>query len=285
MKKYLIPITLLALFLAQGCTPDRYAIERTYWRINQQTKSILDNPNGTPPVEVTRVVELLRNFSGSHPGSKLSLKAEFDIANLYLATKEYALAREQLTSIRDRFKEHEGICAEARFLTGISYQREGKLSESAQEFTRLITDYPESYRAFVLPHYFVQYYVARGMDIEASQALKNAITYYAGIAEKHPETKMGLTADLFIAKCHSEMKDWQAAADEFARIFETYRSSGFNLEGVLFNEALIYLKELKDVNKAREILAILVETYPESRYIKTAFKYTSLLEQKEKDRP
>jgi len=280
--KRLTACLLLALFSLQGCAPDRYSIEKSYWKITNAAKRVFDNPNGVPPAEVNRVVTLLREFARAYPQSPLSVEAEFNVAHLYFAKRDYTRARDQLTAMLEKYAKNKGIGSEALFLIAISYQRQGRLETSTEQFKKLLAEYPESKRSFVLPYYFVRYYAANEMNTEASAALRDALEYYAKTAKAHEGTKTEFTMDLFMARCHMEMKDWKAASAEFNRIYDKYKAKGFNMEGVLFNLALLYLKELNDEARARETLSILAKEYPESEYISTARNLVKKMEQKQK---
>jgi TolA-binding protein len=267
-----------------GCAPDQYAQERAYWRVIRQAKRIFDNPQGSPPAQTNRVVMQLREFARAYPDHKLSLDAEFNIAHLYFARKEYARAREQLTLIAEKYAGRGETVSEALFLQGVSYQREGKIEAANGKFQELLAAYPDSKRAFALPFYFVRYYGIKELESEGTKALKDALDYYTNVAKNQPGTLRGFTADLFKARCYLERKKWESAAAEFDRVYEKYRGTKFNLEGVLFNLAFLYLKQLKNETKAKETLAILVRDYPKSSYISTARDLVRQMELQKKNK-
>lgn len=268
-------IVLLGLALI-GCSTDQYAIERQYWQIQRQAEKIFKNPQASPPNELERVVGLFNKFIQNYPKDNLSTEAEFNIARLYIVKEEYDKARTQLKTIIDKHGQSEGICAEAIFLNGNSYQVEDKWGLALEQYKKIMQEYPITLRGIDIPVYIAQYYKAKYQPDRMMAAYQEAISHYRALADKYPDSPLAYKLDSLVAQCYIALKEWQNAIASFNSIIEKYKGKVNNVDALLLDIALIYHRELKDKAKAKETLERFIQDYPNSKLIKTA---TALLKE------
>ena len=60
----------------------------------------------------------------------LALQAQFSIGHLYLAKGEYEKARQEYAKLMSGCDKRGGVCAEAEFAIGGSYEAEGNWAEA-----------------------------------------------------------------------------------------------------------------------------------------------------------
>jgi len=268
--KYLTRICfLVSLFIIVGCGNDQYAIEKRYWQAQKQAEKIFKNPQGTPPLQLKRVVNRLAQFIQKYPNTNLAIDAEFNIARLYMVKEEYSQARAQLQKIIDEHKKHLAICAEAVFLTGNTYQIQNKWDLALEQYRKIMQLYPVTPKGIDIPVYIAQYYKVKYQPDKMIAAYQEAIAHYKGLADKYRNTPMSYITSMLAGKCYIAIKDWQGAVGTFNSIITQYKGK-VDLQEALITSALVYANELKDKVKAKEMLETLIKDYPRSSFLKAA---------------
>ncbi|MDD5166819.1 MAG: tetratricopeptide repeat protein [Candidatus Omnitrophica bacterium] len=276
MKKVIL-LVLLA-FVLSGCADDQFGIEKKYWSLQRQEEKIFSNPSASPENELEKVVARLNAFIKKYPKNNLAVKAEFDIANLYTVKEEYNKARSQLKAVLAKYSKFDSICSEAVFLLGYNYEKQNKWSLALEQYKKIMQDYPLTSQGLSIPVYIAQYYKSKFQPDNMVMALQEAIAHYKGLANKYPNSPLGLRAYMLVADCYIVLKDWQNAVNTFKTAIDAYKSK-VNVDAIMMNMALIYKRELKNNTKAKEALEGLLKEYPKSKLAKSA---TALLEEMEK---
>ena len=276
MKKVIL-LVLLA-FVLSGCADDQFGIEKKYWSLQRQEEKIFSNPSASPENELEKVVARLNAFIKKYPKNNLAVKAEFDIANLYTVKEEYNKARSQLKAVLAKYSKFDSICSEAVFLLGYNYEKQNKWSLALEQYKKIMQDYPLTSQGLSIPVYIAQYYKSKFQPDNMVMALQEAIAHYKGLANKYPNSPLGLRAYMLTADCYIVLKDWQNTVNTFKTAIDAYKSK-VNVDAIMLNMALIYKRELKNNTKAKEALEGLLKEYPKSKLAKSA---TALLEEMEK---
>jgi len=276
--KRLVYSILVFCFVASlvGCANDQFAIEKELWRLQKQASKIFTNPDATPPRELETAVNKFDAFANKYPQNYLAIEAEFNIAQLYLAKKEFAAARDKLNAIVKKHIKSAIVCSEAEFLIGNSYELANNWGLALQQYKKLIQDYAATPRGLSLPIYIAQQYQTKYQPDKMLEAYQEAITHYRELALKYPDSPLAFNAHSLVAKCYIVSKDWQNAINSLKVIIEKYKGKAA-LDGVLMNMAMLYDKQLNDQVKARETLEQLKKEYPQSRLVKTATALLSKL--------
>ncbi|MDD5565774.1 MAG: tetratricopeptide repeat protein [Candidatus Omnitrophica bacterium] len=267
MKKTLL--VLLALIFITGCADDQYAIERRYWFLKKQAEKIFNNPEASPPRELETIVANHYSFIKKYPNNVLSLRANFDIASLYAVKKEFEKARAHLNSMRAQYSANLSINADITTAIGSTYEIEEKWPQALEQYNKVIKEYPLTPTGFSIPVYIAKYYERTYQPDRAIATYHQAIGHYKGLIDKHPGTPVALNAGLMIADCYGSLADWSNAAKTLEGILKDYKDK-VNLDALMMNTALLYLGQLKDEFRAKELLHTLVNDYPKSRYSGTA---------------
>jgi outer membrane protein assembly factor BamD (BamD/ComL family) len=268
-KISLIAILACLGFVLAGCANDEYSIEKKYWQAKKQAEKILRNPHATPPNELDKAVNNLNVFSEKYPKSNLGIDAEFSIANLYIIKENYDAGRAQLRKIIQKYNKSKELVAQAIFLIGNSYELQDKWASALEQYRKIMQDYSETIKGLEIPIYIAQHYKIKYEPDKMMAALQEAITYYKGIAARHPVTPLSYNMDLLVAQCYMETKDWQGAIDTLNGMLTTYNGKA-NFEEILLSLSGIYAQRLNNPAKAKEILEVLLKEYPKSKYAKSA---------------
>lgn len=277
-KKFLLLISIALVAMLAGCGSDQYAIEKKYWRLQKQAEKIFSNPAASPVNELENVVSRLNAFIKEYPQNNLTIKAEFDIANLYTVKEEYQKARAQLKAMLSKYNKSEMICSEAVFLSGYTFEKESKWNLALEQYKKIIQEYAITPRGLSIPMYIAQYYKTKYQPDNMVAALHEAISHYKALADKYPDSPLGLRAYTLVTDCYAALNDWQNVINSLKIAIDNYKKR-VNVDGIMMNMALIYSRQLKDNIKAREVLERLLKEYPKSKLAKTA---TALLKELEK---
>jgi TolA-binding protein len=268
MKKipYLL-IFVLFTFLLAGCSDDQYALEKQYWYTKKSATKIFVNPEATPPMELSRAVSKLVNFSKRFPKTQLAVDADFTVAQLYVVKKDYPKARTYLQSMVGKYKSFPVICAESTFLLGKTYEVDEQWDRALQQYKNIMRDYPVTPRGLSVAVYIASYYRQKYQPDKMVQAYQEAITFYKELSLKYPNTPLSLKADMLTAQCYMAIQDWQAAANSLEVIIREYKGK-VRVDNFMLKLASIYKKNLKDEARSKEILNQIIKEYPEGKVAK-----------------
>lgn len=279
MSRLICIIVLFSLFASLvGCGSDQYAIEKRYWRVRKQAEKIFRNPHASPPKELEKVVGLLNDFIKKYPKSNLSLQAEFNISRLYIVKEEYEQARDYLRKLLDKYRDSK-IATEIIFLIGNSYELEDNWDSALNNYKKIMRDYPVTFRGLDIPIYIAQHYKVKFQPDKMIAAFKEAIAHYRALADKYPNLPVAYTADSLIAQSYIALKDWNNAIVSLNYVIDKHKDR-FNVDRMLLEMSLIYIRELKNMAKAKEALERLIKDYPKSNLVNIA---TGLLKELEKN--
>ncbi len=269
--KNILSLAIISAFglLLSGCANDEYSIEKRYWQAKKQAEKILRNPHATPPNALEKAVANLNQFGEKYPKSNLAVDADFSIANLYIVKENYDLGRQQLRKLIQKYEKSKELTAQAIFLIGNSYERQDKWASALEQYRTIMQNYSETIKGLEIPIYIAQHYKIKYEPDKMIAALQEAITYYKGIAAKHPVTPLSYNMDLLVAQCYMEIKDWQGAVNTLNGMLATYNGKA-SFEEILLSLSGIYSQRLNNPNKAKEILEVLLKEYPKSKYAKSA---------------
>lgn len=287
-KNYLaIFLSLVIIFLSACSDNDYYLIEKRYYRIKKEAGRIYDNPLGSPPKELERVVGLFRDFSKKSPNNNLSLDAEFQIANLYAVKEEYNKARSQLKAIINKYPKTQSITTEAIFLTGNTYQAQDNWNAALGEYKKIIQQYPISIKGLQMPIYIANYYQLRHEPEKMISAYQEAVRHYKSLTSDKNDPRLNYLLFRLLVRCHVELKEWENALADYHAMLAEFMDKiivtpagkiRLSMDGVLIDMAFIYARELKQKDKAKEMLALLVKNYPRSIFRKSAERFLKELD-------
>jgi TolA-binding protein len=272
-------VTMLCVILSGCGIKDEYAVERDYYHVQKQAAEVMANPETTPPMELQRVVDQLRSFVTRYPRTKAAVDAEFSISQLYVATKQFPKAHEELIKIYKDYAKSEAISAEAVFMRGLAYEVEGDWEAALKQFQVLKGTYPKTLRGLEAPFHIAMRYKQKFQPDKMMQALREAVTHYKSLAFKSPTSSLALKNRLLIAQCYTEMNEWELAVLTLKGVVEDFKGQVWT-DGIMLEIASIYAKQLKDAPTAKTYLERILKEFPKGRASQAA---KAMLEQLKKD--
>jgi len=277
-KFFLIFLLLNLSFVLAGCGNTPYSIEREYWYLQRKANKIFVNPDASPTRQVNRVINSLSSFAKKHPNTSLEVSAEFSIASIYIIKKEYSFARKQLNYILNKHKELPGVCSEALFLIGNTYELDDKWGQALVKYKEVVSIYPNTRRGLDVPFYIAQYYKSKYQPDKMMEAYREAAVHYEGLSMANKDSPLGYSTALLAVQAKIEVKDIPGGIATLNLIISNYKNPEMQANA-LMNIALLYVKT-KDNLKAKEILKRVVNDYPKSRLVKDAQRFLKELDKK-----
>ena len=262
-------LLITAVLLVAGCGQDQYAIERDYYRIQKQARSILINPDATPPNELANVVNSLDQFLIKYPKTNIAVNAQFTVAQLYIATKEYDQAHDRLKKMKKTFKDSDIICADTVFMRGGAYEAQTDWASALEQYQALIKEYPLTPRGMETPVYIAMHYKSKLQPEKMMSALREAATHYTSLSEKYPGTPLALKAQMMLAQAYLELIENETAIGVLKDTAEKFKTK-IPTEGLMLDIAGIYYSQLKDADKAKEVLNKVIADHPKTPTAATA---------------
>ena len=262
---------LLALLcvLLTGCGQDQYFLERQYYRVQEQARDILKNPEATPPAELARAVAALEVFLTKYPKTNVAVDAQFTIARLYVVTKEYDQAHDQLKRIQKVFKDSDVIMAEAAFTNGAVYEEEKKWDLAVEQYQQVTKYYALTPRGIQTPFFIAMRYKDKLQPDKMIIALRDAIDHYKSLVVKFQGSPLSLKCKMMIVQCYLELKEPENAIGVLQASIEEFKGK-IPVEGMMLDIAGIYYGQMKDTAKAIEVLNKVVTDFPKSEASKVA---------------
>ncbi len=278
-KLLLVFILLNFLFVLAGCGKDPYAIEREFWYLQKKAKSVYLNPDASPNRQVNKIVNALNNFAKRNPNTTLEISAEFSIASLYIAKKEFSMARQQLQNMLIKHKDSDLVSSEVLFFIGNSYELEDKWPQALSKYKDIINRYPTTKRGLEVPLYIAQYYKIKYQPDKMKEAFNDAADHFIGLSQTYRDKPLGFTAILLAAESKYAVKDYQGCINVFDSALNTYTDKDMRASAMM-NKALMYFNGLKDKAKTKETLQRLINDYPKNKLAENARKFLKELEKK-----
>jgi TolA-binding protein len=279
MNNKLSLITLMLCAFLAGCGQDQYAIERQYYGVQKRASEVMANPEATPPMELKQVVDTLEDFVAKHPQTNVAVDAQFTIAHLYLAVKEYSKAQDELTKIEQAYAKSDVITSEAVFQRATAYEDQGDWDSALKQYQVLIKSYPRTVNGLEAPLRIAMHYKSKFQPDNMMNSLRDAVTHYQNLALQAPRSPLALQARALIAQCYGELGEWKDAVKTLEAITEDFKGK-IQTEKFMFDIAGIYAKHLKDPAAAKAVLNKVMQDNPEGRVNETA---QAMLEQLKKD--
>lgn len=271
MKKIIIALIVILVvvyatlaFLGSG---SEYASEKLLYKIMKGASAISLNPDAAPPAQLAAVENNIKSLISKHPGTKAAKIAHIALMEFYIANKKYDEAVAFVSTIKKAYTSDPEVLSTAQFLLGTAYQKQGSWSKALTEFKILEKKYPNTQLGLQIPIYIGKYYEAKGLDAEAKNAYKDAANFYTEMEKEYSGKVLGYTASALLIQSYLNAKDYDAAGNALNRTLHKYPSRLSFMQLLPYVEN-IYVKNLKQPEKAIELYEYVISKIKDSKTIK-----------------
>ncbi|MBU4306106.1 MAG: tetratricopeptide repeat protein [Candidatus Omnitrophica bacterium] len=257
-KKTIRFLALITVLMLSGCG-QQYMLERMIWQADKMAENILASSDTAAPYVYNKTVALYETVIAKTQDPQLLLNAQFKLGKLHTAQKSFDKARDIYDKI---FISHQGrqeVSALALFSKGQTFELEGKWPEALAIFDEIIKKYRNTAQGLNVPLYIARYYGGKDDPVAARAAYARAVSYYEGIAQEYPNTKIALLAYNLIVRTYVEQNDWQGAVRYIEGLDAKY-SIG---PETLFVLGGIYSKRLDNPGAALATYKKILERFPD----------------------
>jgi len=152
----------------------------------------------------------------------------------------------------------------------------GKWVDASLRYKNLYSKYPASIQGLEAPIRIIKYYLSKGEKDAAKAAYEQAIEHYDNLVKKEIPVESRLMAEEYAVRAMAEYGDWRKAVERLIELPVKYPFYG-QFKGNYLYAASICEKELKDREKAKEILKKCIENYPGTNLAREAEKQLNRL--------
>jgi tetratricopeptide (TPR) repeat protein len=205
-----------------------------------------------------------RIFIEDYPDDRLAISAQMGIGISLYYQKNYDRARYELSLLDDYPYVPSMLIAEARYLTAVCFEEEGKWDRALGEYDFVWANHAATQRGIGIPLRIAEYYLKGGKEELATQSFAEAEKDYEKLADTYAaRPDIASSAMGYLIRCYVLQEKWEEAVEELKTMFIKYpkTSSGYS---ALPLAADILAKKLNRPSEALELLRQYLDKYPGS---------------------
>jgi tetratricopeptide (TPR) repeat protein len=212
---------------------------------------------------------LCRSIYEDFPMSSEAPSALLLDANIHLASEDVAKAEEIYKLVVENYQRSEEACAEAEWQLAQIEEARDDWAEASLRYKSITRKYPATMQGMKAPLQVAGGHEARGETDAARAAYRRAVEEYKQIAANERRTAMRVLAEDYILQVYTRQEAWQDAIDHLLTLPDKYPQYE-RMRVNYFTAANIYKDELRDREKAIEILNTCIDKYPNSSVARLA---------------
>ncbi|MFH1858217.1 MAG: tetratricopeptide repeat protein [Candidatus Omnitrophota bacterium] len=228
MKKTLIVfcviLAVVPILLSYLGLKDSYLTERRFWKARALSQKIVANPDATPPLMFEKARNNFQRIIKDNPkNTGLAKECKISIAGLLVYEKKFQDARDYLEKAKADYPADKAFAARTLFLTGFSYEREGRWDRALESYHLLMNEYyTVSHIALQLPLYIARHDLKLDTQ-KGEESYREAATYYRQLIRKHPnDALLGFYVRSYLVKGFQEQKKWEESLEVIREIILAY---------------------------------------------------------------
>lgn len=205
-----------------------------------------------------------RKLIEDYPDDSLAISAQLGIGISLYYQKEYEKARYELSLVNNYQSAPSELIAEARYLTAVCFEDEGKWDRALIEYNFVWTDHATDRKGIGVPAHKAEHYLKAGEKELAARAFAEAEEDYERLEDTYAaRPAIASSAMAYLIRCHILQNKWDVAAETLRTLSIKYprTPSGYS---ALPQAANILAKKLDKPSEALELLRMYLGKYPES---------------------
>lgn len=261
-----ILISFLVLFFL--FTDKDYMAEKLFYRAKSTHSEIMKNPDATPPAMSVSVERDLQKIMRGYPDSELARHSYMALAEFYITEKRY----EDAVAIIGAFlSEHEAsgvsLLSKAYFLKGMAYEKKGEWHNAVKEYEILRDEYHHTPIGLQSALYIAQRCKGYGNMAETLKKYEDAIALYKRLCEENRGTMLGYSSSTYLIRSYIETEKYEEAGSIVEANIYDYPTPLVQAQQIPLIE-LIFVKKLKDADKAVKIYEYLIKNTEDAEFKK-----------------
>jgi len=205
-----------------------------------------------------------RKLIEDYPDDSLAISAQLGIGISLYYQKKYEKARYELSLVNNYQSAPSELVAEARYLTAVCFEDEGKWDRALGEYDFVWTDHATDRKGIGIPAHKAEHYLNTGEGELAAQAFAEAENDYKRLEDTYAaRPAIASSAMAYLIRCYILQNKWDVAAETLRTLSVKYprTPSGYS---ALPQAANILAKKLDKPSEALELLKLYLRKYPES---------------------
>ena len=128
-------------------------------------------------------------------------------------------------------------------------------------YAEIRAGYPDTAVALSIPLFIAQHYQKEKQPVEAETAFREAFSGYEKIIKQNPNSAQAAQAQDLISLGYLSQQKWDKAVDSLRVLAEAYPNNP-RAPKAMFTMAIIYRRQLRKPEKAKEIFEKFIQQYP-----------------------
>jgi tetratricopeptide (TPR) repeat protein len=213
-----------------------------------------------------------------YPKSAEAPRALLAAADIRFSEKRYDEAKGLYRKVIEEYPDSTPEVVQAEWQTAKLLEAGGSWGDASLKYKEIYQNYPTSEQGLQAPLVIIRNYRDKNQMDAARAAYGQAVEHYEHLVSSQVAPAVKILAESHLVTAHSDMEQWEAAADLLLRLPDKY--SGYTrFRDNYLMAASIYEKELGDTQRAAEALRICMERYPGSPLAEEAEKQYRRIEE------
>lgn len=256
----------LLLALLAGCSSKGYLAEKLYWKAEELARTLPKDPKLITAQDYQKLIKAYQRVVVSCPLEPLAAQSEFIIAQIYVLRNQYSQAEKELIKITRNFSKNQEIASRAQFMLGNFYEHKGNWDKAISEYEKVTDLFPLSSIGLKIPIYIAEHQPGKD-EIQTNMAYQKASKHYKKIISEYSGTSVATVVNDYLALTYVSQGKWNEAIDIWQAIANEYPQTQLAATS-LFSIGDVYVRQIKDLEKAIQVYEDFVQKNPTSKIIK-----------------
>lgn len=211
--------------------------------------------------DLQKAIDTYEDFVSKNPNSKIIKHAKFQIGRLHLIKEDFSGAIKIFNGIIKDYPKEIKLCTDAKLAIAACYEKQGDWEGVMRVYAEIKSGYPDTSAALSIPLFIAQHHQKENRPVEAERAFKEAILEYEKIIKRDSHSPLAAQAWDLIGLAYLSQQKWDKAVDSLRVLSEAYPDD-IRAPKAMFTMAIIYRRQLRDPQKAKEVFEKFVHKYP-----------------------
>ena len=260
-----LPAALWMIWSVLSWTNPVYMAERTLWSAEILARRVSNDPASMPPMIFDQAFDRLKQVIRKYPGTGSAARAQWMIAEIYSARREYPTARKEFQRVISDYPDQIGQVMTAYRAIALTYEKEKDWPQAIETYRALLKRYPLNLGVQNVPVQIIEMsrrYVTQNLN----QAVREGVDHYKSVISQAPRGVVAFAAHQFLAGCYMKENQWKETAEELETMIMTYPQRPEVLIWLKMAEGL-YLQRLKEPDRMRDLANRFAQKYPQKRQL------------------
>ncbi|MDA9101192.1 tetratricopeptide repeat protein [Omnitrophica bacterium] len=254
-------LTIIAVILLTGCDRNNYLGEKAYWKAEQVLKRVDISQLEAKGTDLLKPsINAFENVVEKYPSSSKAVDSLFIVSKLYLKTKNYDKAIEELQRVVQNYSHLKDKTSEARYRIAEIYEYMGDWKTAEKAFWELSEFHPLHPKGLFAPVHVIVHYKKANDPVGQQKAYARAMDFYNSLSKRLGPIQGVASVINNKAMANLANGSWRKAEEDWISIPSKFPESPLAPLALLAAAELSWSKA--NYGSAEEYYAQYFDTYP-----------------------